>query len=151
MERTFVMVKPDGVGRALVGEVVSRLEQKGLRLTAMKMLQVDEALAAKHYAAHVGKPFYDGLLRFITSGPSVAMVFSGPGAVASVRALLGATNPKEAAPGTIRGDLGLTIDFNVVHGSDSTESAAEEIALYFDEAELVGKARPEESWIFPAP
>ena len=145
------MVKPDGVGRALVGQVIRRLEDKGLRLTGMKLLQVSEALAAKHYAAHVGKPFYAGLVRFITSGPSVAMVFSGPGAIAVVRNLLGATNPAQAAPGTIRGDLGLTIDFNVVHGSDSPEAAEQEIALYFDESELVGIARPDEAWIFPAP
>lgn len=149
MERTFVMVKPDGVGRALVGEVISRLERKGLRLAGMKFLQVDGDTAARHYAVHREKPFYEGLITFITSGPVVAMVWEGEGAIETTRRLMGATNPHDADPGTIRGDLAVTIDANVVHGSDSAESAATEIALYFRPEEIVSVRRPEESWIYP--
>jgi len=136
-QRTLVLVKPDGVQRGLVGEILTRLERRGLRLCAIKLLRVDEALAARHYAEHQGKPFYPGLVRFITSGPVVAMVWEGPGAVALVRAAMGATDPAAAAPGTIRGDLALSIGNNVVHGSDSPERAAAEVALFFDQAELV--------------
>lgn len=142
------MVKPDGVGRGLVGEVIGRLEAKGLRLVGLKLLRIDSATAERHYAAHKGKPFYNGLIRFITSGPVVAMVVEGERSVETVRTLMGATNPAEAAPGTIRGDLGLIIDANVVHGSDSEAAAEEEIALYFREDEIASEARPEESWIY---
>lgn len=147
MERTFVMVKPDGVQRGLVGEVIGRLERKGLRLVGLKILQVDQALAERHYAAHLDKPFFPGLVGFITSGPAVAMVWEGKGAVAVVRALMGATDPAAAAPGTIRGDLALDIGRNVVHGSDSPESAEREIALFFRPEELCSYRRAVESWI----
>jgi nucleoside-diphosphate kinase len=130
-ESTFVMVKPDGVRRGLVGEVVTRFERKGLRLDAMRMLHIDEDLAGRHYGEHVGKPFYADLVAFITSGPVVAMQWTGDDAVAVVRGLMGATDPKASAPGTIRGDFGLIITENIVHGSDSIESAERELRLFF--------------------
>ena len=132
MEHTFVMVKPDGVKRRLVGEVVGRLERKGLTLIRMRMLTIDQAMAGRHYAEHTAKPFFGELVAFITSGPVVAMEWSGPKAVAIVRTLMGPTNPVEAPPGTLRGDYGTIITENIVHGSDSPESAAREIALFFD-------------------
>lgn len=131
VERTFVMVKPDGVQRRLVGEVISRLENKGLSLDNLKMLTPDRSLAGLHYAEHVDKPFFGDLLEFITSGPVVAMEWSGESAVSVVRALIGPTNPAAAAPGTIRGDYGLEITFNLVHGSDSPESAERELTIWF--------------------
>jgi nucleoside-diphosphate kinase len=131
MERTFVMVKPDGVARGLVGEVIGRFEQKGLALEKIRQLVIDEDLARRHYAEHVDKPFFPELLTFITSGPVVAMEWSGDGAVTVARALMGATDPKKAAPGTIRGDFGLIVTQNIVHGSDSPDSAARELALFF--------------------
>ncbi|MBX5466643.1 MAG: nucleoside-diphosphate kinase [Firmicutes bacterium] len=137
MALTFLMVKPDGVRRGLVGEVVRRVEAKGLRLKALKMMRVAPELAAQHYAEHRDKPFYPELIRFITSGPVVAMAVEGREAVGVVRALMGATDPVKAAPGTIRGDFGLDLTENVVHGSDSPEAAAREIALYFRAEELV--------------
>ncbi|MCL5116000.1 MAG: nucleoside-diphosphate kinase [Firmicutes bacterium] len=137
MAETFVMVKPDGVRRGLVGEVVRRFEQKGLRLKAMKLIQVTPELAAAHYAEHREKPFYGELIAFITSGPAVPMVFEGREAVTVARTLMGATDPAKAAPGTIRGDLGIEITENIVHGSDSPESAEREIGLYFRREELV--------------
>ena len=139
MSDTFVMVKPDGVRRGLVGEIVGRLERKGLTLTAMKLLTVSPELAARHYEEHREKPFYPDLVSFITSGPSVAMVWSGRDAVAVVRAAMGATDPAKAAPGTIRGDFGLAITENLVHGSDGEASADREIGLYFAPAELQGR------------
>lgn len=132
VERTFVMVKPDGVERGLVGEVISRFERKGLTLEKMKMLTIDEALATRHYAEHTEKPFFADLLRFITSGPVVAMQWSGDDAIQVARTLMGPTNPVEASPGTLRGDYGLVITYNIVHGSDSEESAARELAIFFD-------------------
>ncbi|MCL6561679.1 MAG: nucleoside-diphosphate kinase [Firmicutes bacterium] len=137
MASTFVMVKPDGVRRGLVGEVIRRIEAKGLRLKGMKMIRVAPELAAQHYAEHRDKPFYPELIAFITSGPVVAMVVEGRDAVSVVRNLMGATDPVKAAPGTIRGDFGLELTENVVHGSDSPESAAREIGLYFTAEELV--------------
>ena len=131
-ESTFVMVKPDGVRRGLVGDVISRLERKGLTLDKMRMLTIDEDLAGRHYAEHVDKPFFGELGGFITSGPVVAMQWSGESAVSVARTLMGATNPAESAPGTIRGDFGLIITENIVHGSDSPASAERELALYFD-------------------
>jgi nucleoside-diphosphate kinase len=131
LEHTFVMVKPDGVRRGLVGEVISRLEAKGLSLERMRMLTIDKELAERHYAEHDGKPFYEDLVAFVTSGPVVAMEWSGPGAVAMVRRMMGPTNPAEAEPGTLRGDFGTEITENIVHGSDSTESAEREISLFF--------------------
>ncbi len=137
MATTFVMVKPDGVRRGLVGEVVRRMELKGLQLKAMKLLQVSPELAAKHYEEHKDKPFYPDLISFITSGPSVPMVWEGREAVSVARTIMGATDPVKAAPGTLRGDFGLAITENIVHGSDSDASAEREIALYFSRQEIV--------------
>lgn len=130
-ENTFIMVKPDGVARGLVGEIVSRFERKGLRLEKIRKLQFDDALARRHYAEHVDKPFFPELLEFITSGPVVAMQWSGEDAVSVSRTLMGATDPKKADVGTIRGDLGLAVTHNLVHGSDSVESAARELNIFF--------------------
>ena len=130
-ERTLVLCKPDAVARGLIGEVVDRLERKGLRLLAMDLRTLDEATAKQHYAEHEGKPFFDELVRFITSGPLVAICVEGPEAVTAVRTLMGPTNPVAAAPGSIRGDYGLEIEKNLVHGSDSGESAARELGLFF--------------------
>jgi nucleoside-diphosphate kinase len=137
MERTFIMVKPNGVARGLVGEVVSRFERRGFVLRGMKALRIDRALAERHYAEHIGKPFFEGLAAFITSGPVVAMVWEGREAITVARAMMGVTDSAQAASGTIRGDFSLSKEENVVHGSDGPESAAREIALFFDEAELV--------------
>jgi nucleoside-diphosphate kinase len=130
-QRTLVLVKPDGVKKGLIGEIISRLEKKGLRIAAMRMLQMDKALARKHYAVHDGKPFFAGLVDFITSGPVVAVVVEGDKSVEVVRKLMGETDPVKAAPGTIRGDYGLDIGENLIHGSDSEENARTEIALFF--------------------
>lgn len=131
-ERTLVLIKPDGVARRLIGEIISRIEAKGLTVAALELKNVDDALARAHYAEHDGKPFFDSLLEFITSGPVVAAVLEGPRAIAAFRQLAGGTDPVEkAVPGTIRGDLGLETQFNLVHGSDSPESAAREIELWF--------------------
>ena len=130
-QHTYVMVKPDGVRRRLVGEVIGRLERKGLTLERMRMLTIDEDLAGRHYGEHVDKPFFGELVAFITSGPVVAMEWSGPDAVSIVRTVMGPTNPAQAPPGTIRGDLGTIITENIVHGSDSPESAEREIQLFF--------------------
>ena len=130
-ERTLVLCKPDAVARGLVGEVVGRLERKGFRLVAMELRTLDEATAKQHYAEHEGKPFFGDLVSFITSGPLVALCVEGPDAVAAVRTLMGPTNPVSAAPGSIRGDYGLEIEQNLVHGSDSPQSAARELALFF--------------------
>ncbi len=130
-EHTFVMIKPDGVARRIVGEIVTRLERKGLNLERIRTLTVDEALANRHYEEHIEKPFFPDLLEFITSGPVVAMEWSGDEAVSVVRTLVGATNPREAAPGTIRGDFGLEVTQNLVHAADSPASAERELAIYF--------------------
>ena len=130
-QRTFIMVKPDGVNRRLVGEVVGRIERKGYEIREMKLFTIDETLAKKHYAEHVDKPFFDDLVSFITSGPVVAMVVEGPDAVLGMRQIMGATNPIEAAPGSIRGDFATVIGENIVHGSDSPESAEREVNLFF--------------------
>ena len=130
-ERTFVMLKPDAVRRGLAGRILQRLEDAGLRMVAKQRLDVNEAQSGALYAEHEGKPFYDSLLTYVHSGPVIATVWEGPGAVALVRKLIGATNPAEAAPGTIRGDFGLAIDENVVHGSDSVQSAEREIQIFF--------------------
>lgn len=131
LENTFIMVKPDGVARGLIGEVISRFERKGLRLEKIRSLTIDEAMAGVHYAEHVDKPFFGELVEFITSGPVVAMEWSGESAVSVARTLMGATDPKQAAPGTIRGDLGLVVTNNIVHGSDSPESAVRELGIFF--------------------
>ena len=136
-ERTLVFVKPNGVERGLIGEIVARFERRGLKLRAAKLKQVSRELAEEHYAEHKGKGFFDGLVDFITSAPIFLMVLEGPSVVKVARDMMGATNPLEAGPGTIRGDLALEIGENVVHGSDSVDSAEREIGLYFDESELV--------------
>jgi nucleoside-diphosphate kinase len=136
-ERTLVLIKPDALERALAGEILSRLEQRGLAVRGAKLVQVDRELADKHYAEHREKPFFGELVDFITSAPTLALVMEGESAISVVRATMGATNPAQAAPGTIRGDLALAMPDNLVHGSDSLESAAREIALWFSDAELV--------------
>jgi len=136
-ERTLFMVKPDGVARGLVGEIVSRIERRGLAIRAMRLLWVSPEQAADHYAEHSEKPFYPGLVEFITSGPVVAMVIEGDSAVSTVRGMMGATNPLDSAPGTIRGDFALEIGENIVHGSDSPANGEREIAIYFSEPDLV--------------
>jgi len=144
------LVKPDGVQRGLVGELIARFERRGLRLTGLKLLRIDRAVAERHYAEHRDKPFFGQVVAFVTSSPVVAMVWAGPGAVPLVRAMMGATNPREAAPGTIRGDLGVDLGQNVVHGSDGAERAEEEIALFFRPEELIAWVRDGERWIHGA-
>ena len=147
MERTLILVKPDAVQRCLAGEIISRLEKRGLRLVAMKMLLMGRVLAEKHYAVHREKPFFKDLVDFITSGPVIAAVFEGDKAVEAVRQTMGATDPKKAAPGTIRADLGLSMQLNMVHGSDSLENAAIEISNFFRPEELVSYKRDVDRWI----
>ncbi len=147
MERTFVMIKPDGVQRGLIGEIVARFERRGLKIVAMKMVHVDEAFARKHYAVHEGKPFFEGLIRYITSAPVVAMVVEGPDAIRVVRDMVGATDPRKAAAGTIRGDYGLEIGRNLIHASDAPETADFEIGLWFTEEEIVPWQRDVDRWI----
>lgn len=147
MQRTLVLVKPDGVQRGLVGEIIRRLESRGLKIIAMKMIRMSSNLAAQHYAEHRGKTFYDGLIDFITSGPIVAMICEGREAVAMVRSLMGTTDPLNAASGTIRGDLALDLLMNLIHGSDSPARAAEEIELFFRPEELVDYERTSDRWI----
>jgi nucleoside-diphosphate kinase len=137
MEQTFVMVKPDGTNRRLIGKVISRLEMKGLKLVGIKIMWVSKDLAEKHYAEHRGKGFYDSLIEYITSSPVVAMVWEGKSAVKVVRNIVGKTDPVEASPGTIRGDYGLDVGKNIVHASDSIESAEREISLYFNKNEII--------------
>lgn len=148
MQRTFVMVKPDGVQRALVGEVIRRLERRGLVLRGLKMMTISRALAEEHYGVHRGKPFFSGLIDFITSGPVVAMVWEGREAINVVRTLMGVTDPARAAPGTIRGDLAMDIAYNVVHGSDGPETAEREIGLFFGPDELVEWSRDYDRWFY---
>ena len=148
MERTFVMIKPDGVQRALVGQVITRLEEKGLKLVAAKMLHIDDELASKHYGEHIGKPFYEPLISYITSGPVLATVLEGKNAVACVRKVVGRTNPQEADQGTIRGDFGMETGRNIIHASDSTESAAREIALFFSNSEIMDYERIDAPWVY---
>src|SRR5579859_4282167 len=133
MERTLILVKPDAFARGLTGEIIARFERKGLRLVALSKLQMETALAERHYAEHEGKPFYGELVEFITSGPLVAMVLEGERAVEAARQVIGATDPVQAAPGSIRGDFAIEVGQNMVHGSDSTESAAREVGLFFPE------------------
>ena len=146
-ERTLVLVKPDGVQRGLIGEIVTRLERKGMRVVALKLLRMDMEMARQHYAEHVEKPFFADLAGSITSGPLVAMVLEAPGAVAVVRQMMGATAPAQSPPGTIRGDLGLTIGLNLIHGSDSVGRAEQEIALFFQPDEIQDYSRDVERWI----
>ncbi len=147
MEQTFVIIKPDGVNRQLIGPIITRLEQRGLKIVAMKMIQVRQDLARKHYAIHEGKPFFEPLIHYITSAPVVAMVAEGPNAIEVTRNTMGATNPVNAAPGTIRADYALEIGRNLVHGSDGPETAAAEIALWFDESEILSYQRDVDRWI----
>ncbi|MBP8818850.1 MAG: nucleoside-diphosphate kinase [Syntrophomonadaceae bacterium] len=137
MNRTFAMVKPDGVEKGLVGEIISRFEKKGLKIVALKIMKITPELAEKHYGEHKGKPFFADLVNFITSGPVAAMVLQGENVIPTVRTMMGATNPQDAAPGTIRGDFALTIDENIIHGSDSPESAIREIGIFFKEEEII--------------
>ena len=148
MERTLILVKPDGVQRSLIGEIITRFERRGLRLVAMKLMQMSEALAARHYAEHEGKGFYPSLIEYITSGPVVAMVWEGPNVIAVARTMMGATRPNEAAPGTIRGDYAQETGRNIVHGSDGEESAAREIGLFFSAEELLDWPRSVDPWIY---
>jgi len=139
VQRTLVLVKPDGVQRGLVGEIISRLERKGLKIVALKMLQMDRAMAERHYDVHRDKPFFSSLVDFITSGPVIAAVIEGENAVGVVRQTMGETDPLQSAPGTIRGDFGLEVQENLVHGSDSKENAQEEISLFFSDKEILGQ------------
>lgn len=148
MERTLVIIKPDGVQRGLIGEIIRRFERRGLRIAAMKMIQISTELAERHYAVHKGKPFYEGLIQYITSGPVVVMVLEGRQAIEIVRRTMGATNPAEAAPGTIRADFGVEIGRNLVHGSDSPETAAFEVPLFFSEEEILSYSRDVDPWIY---
>lgn len=148
MERTLVLVKPDGVQRGLVGEVIGRLERRGLRLVAAKFMPVSKQLAETHYVIHKGKPFYDGLIQYITSAPVMAMVWEGPNAVAAVRQTMGATRPTEAAPGSIRHDFALEVGRNLTHASDTVENGTKEVALWFKVAELLDWQRDTDRWIF---
>ena len=147
MERTFVMLKPDAVSRGLIGEIISRLERKGLKMIAARLMRISPEIASKHYAEHVNKPFYPDLLKFITSGPVLAMVWEGESAVSVVRTLVGRTDPQEAAPGTIRGDYGMIKTMNLIHASDSPESAEREISIFFSPEELMEWERADHNWL----
>ena len=148
-ERTFVMVKPDGVQRGLIGDIVSRFEDRGLKLVAGKFMRIADKLAREHYEKHVDKPFFEALSEFITSGPVFAMVWEGQDAIAQVRTMMGETDPAESAPGTIRGDFGLDLGRNVIHGSDTEAGSAErEIGLFFDDEELHDYDRIDETWLY---
>ena len=146
-ERTLVLLKPDSLQRGLVGAIISRLEARGLKLVAAKMLQMDEALAHRHYKAHVGKGFFESVVKFMTSGPIIAMAWQGKGAIDQVRKVMGSTDPAEAAPGTIRGDWALDIERNLVHGSDGLESAERELALFFKPEEIVDYSKDVDRWL----
>ncbi len=146
-ERTLVLIKPDGVQRLLVGRILARFEERGLKLAALKLVRVDRPFAERHYAIHRGKPFFEGLLDFITSGPLVALALDGPNAIAVVRSMVGATRPHEAAPGSIRGDLAVETAQNLVHASDAAETAAAELALWFSPGELLDYDREVDRWV----
>ena len=148
MERTLVLIKPDGVQRGLIGEVIARLERRGLRLVGAKFMQVSQELAETHYAIHMGKPFYDGLIAYITSAPVMAMAWEGPNAIAAVRQTMGATRPTEAAPGSVRHDFGLEVGRNLTHASDSVDNGQAEVSLWFTDQELVSWDRALDPWIF---
>lgn len=150
-ERTLVLVKPDGIQRGLAGEIISRLERRGLRIVAMRLFHMDEALARRHYAEHEGKAFFPPLISYITSSPIIAAVFEGAGAVETVRATVGATNPAKAAPGTIRADFAMETGRNLIHASDSEESARREVALFFNESDICGYQRDVDRWVYESP
>jgi nucleoside-diphosphate kinase len=148
MERSLVLIKPDAIQRALAGEIISRVERKGLKIVAMKMLHMDKELARRHYAVHEGKVFFDDLVGFITSSPLIAIVFQGENAVQIIRQMMGETDPAKASSGTIRGDFGIDIGHNLVHGSDSLENAWKEIDLFFSAEEIFDYARDLDTWIY---
>jgi len=148
MQKTFLMVKPDGVQRNLIGEIVHTFEKKGFKLAAAKLMNISEDLAKQHYGEHADKPFFKELVDFITSGPVFAMVWEGEDVIKTARQMMGATNPLEAQPGTIRGDYGVTVGKNIIHGSDSEESAEREINLFFDETEILSYEKQNETWIY---
>lgn len=148
MERTFIAIKPDGVQRGIVGEIIRRFESKGFTLVGLKLIQASRDLAEQHYAVHKERPFFAGLVDFITSGPLVAMVWEGDGVIASARKLIGATNPLTAEPGTIRGDYGISVGRNLIHGSDAPETAEQEIKLWFKDEELVGWQPAVTPWLY---
>ena len=148
MERSLVLIKPDAMQRGLAGEIISRLENKGLQIVAMKMLHMDKALAQRHYAVHKGKAFFDDLVNFITSSPIIAIIFQGKNAVEIIRQMMGETDPAKAHSGTIRGDLAIDIGHNLVHGSDSLENASREIALFFSAEEIFSYERALDTWLY---
>ncbi len=148
MERTLILIKPDALQRGLAGEIISRMEQRGLKIVGMKLLQLDDAFARRHYAEHEGKPFLESLIGFITSGPLIAAALEGPNAIELVRKQMGATDPQNADSGTIRGDLALYVQYNLIHGSDSPESAERELGLFFGDGELVSWERNIDPWVF---
>lgn len=148
MEHTLIIIKPDAVQRGLIGDIIHRFERRGLRIAAMKLMQITRQLAERHYAIHKGKPFYTGLIDYITSGPVVVMVLEGNEAIDIARRTMGATRPAEAAPGTIRADFGLEVGRNLVHGSDGPDTAAFEVDLFFDEDEILSYTRDTDRWIF---
>lgn len=148
MERTLILVKPDAMQRGLAGEIITRFERRGLRIIALRLMQVDRATARKHYGEHAGKPFFDGLVDYITSSPIIAAVLEGPNAVAAARQTMGSTRPTEAAPGTIRGDFGVEVGRNLVHGSDSAVSAKREIGIFFPGERLKSWPRDIDRWAF---
>lgn len=148
MERSLIILKPDAVQRGLVGPILTRLEQRGLKLAGLKLMRIDEQLARRHYAVHEGKPFFNGLVEYIISGPVVVAVVTGKNVIGIVRSTVGATNPAQAAPGTIRGDFAVEIGRNLIHASDSPENGEKEVTLFFDERELVALDRSTDAWIF---
>lgn len=148
MERSLIILKPDAVQRGLIGPILTRLEQRGLKLAGLKLMRIDEALARRHYAVHEGKPFFNGLVEYITSGPVVVAVVTGKNVIAIVRSTVGATNPVQAAPGTIRGDFAVEIGRNLIHASDSPENGEQEVALFFDADEIVAFDRSADRWIY---
>jgi nucleoside-diphosphate kinase len=148
LEHTLIIIKPDAVQRGLIGEIITRFERRGLRIAAMKLIHIDQALAERHYAIHKGKPFYEPLIQYITSSPVVVMALEGNDAIEIARRTMGATNPAQAAPGTIRADFGLEIGRNLVHGSDGPDTASIEVPLFFTEEEIVSYERDTDRWIF---
>jgi len=147
MEQTLILVKPDGVQRGLIGQIISRFESRGMKLVGLKFIQMTNELAAQHYAVHQGKNFYDSLIEYIISGPVVAMVWAGEDAIAAARATMGSTRPVDSPPGTIRGDFGMEVGRNLVHGSDEPNNAQKEVALFFDKSELINWQRDSDKWI----
>jgi len=148
MERTFLMIKPDGVQRRLIGKILQRIEQSGFKIVAMKFLKVSQEMAEKHYEMHRGKPFYEGLIKYITSGPVLAMIVEGENAIERIRRLVGSTDPQKAEPGTIRGDFAQHIGRNIIHASDGKETAEKEINLWFKKEEIVEYGMQDDGWIY---